>query len=194
MRCGHPGDGVPTPTWLKRDVEFDADAPGTDAAVPYWLPARTPSWCGNPLNRGDSSLGDSVPCCPQRWLPSTGPERPGAELEPTPGDEVFALLKQGGFAEYVCVQEGELAPNPKNLSYEQAAAVPMAVITALLGLHDEGRIQPEQKVLINGASGGAGTFAVQLARAFGAKVAGVCSTRNVDLVRSIGADEVIDYL
>jgi NADPH:quinone reductase-like Zn-dependent oxidoreductase len=135
-----------------------------------------------------------VPCCPQRWLPSTGPERPGAELEPTPGDEVFALLKQGGFAEYVCVQEGELAPNPKNLSYEQAAAVPMAAITALLGLHDEGRIQPEQKVLINGASGGAGTFAVQLARAFGAKVAGVCSTRNVDLVRSIGADEVIDYL
>jgi NADPH:quinone reductase-like Zn-dependent oxidoreductase len=110
-----------------------------------------------------------------------------------PGDEVFAVLEQGGFAEYVCVQEGELAPKPKNLSFEQAAAVPMAANTALLGLRDEGRIQPGQKVLINGASGGVGTFAVQIARAFGAEVTGVCSTRNVDLVRSIGADQVIDY-
>jgi len=110
-----------------------------------------------------------------------------------PGDEVFAVLKQGGFAEYVCVQEGELAPKPKNLSFEQAAAVPIAANTALLGLRDEGRIKPGQKVLINGASGGVGTFAVQIARAFGAEVTGVCSTRNVDLVRSIGADEVIDY-
>ncbi|MEU8244908.1 NAD(P)-dependent alcohol dehydrogenase [Nonomuraea sp. NPDC048916] len=110
-----------------------------------------------------------------------------------PGDEVFAMPKQGGFAEYVCVREDELAPKPKNLSYEQAAAVPMAANTALLGLRDNGRIQPGQKVLVNGASGGVGTFAVQLARAFGAEVTGVCSTRNVDLVRSIGADEVIDY-
>ncbi|GAA4181097.1 NAD(P)-dependent alcohol dehydrogenase [Streptosporangium oxazolinicum] len=110
-----------------------------------------------------------------------------------PGDEVFALLKQGGFAEYVCVGQDELAPKPRNLSYEQAAAVPMAAVTALLGLRDEGRIQPGQRVLVNGASGGVGTFAVQLARAFGAKVTGVCGPRNVDLVRSIGADEVIDY-
>lgn len=110
-----------------------------------------------------------------------------------PGDEVFAVLRQGGFAEYVCVPEGELAPKPKNLSFEQAAAVPMAANTALLGLRDKGRIQPGQKVLINGASGGVGTFAVQIARAFGAEVTGVCSTRNMDLVRSIGADEVIDY-
>ena len=110
-----------------------------------------------------------------------------------PGDEVFALLKQGGFAEYVCVREDELAPKPKNLSFEQAAAVPMAAVTALVGLRDAGRIQPGQKVLINGASGGVGTFAVQIARAFGAEVTGVCSARNVDLVRSIGADEVIDY-
>jgi NADPH:quinone reductase-like Zn-dependent oxidoreductase len=110
-----------------------------------------------------------------------------------PGDEVFAVLKQGGFAEYVCVPEGELAPKPKNLSFEQAAAVPMAANTALLGLRDKGRIQPGQKVLINGASGGVGTFAVQIARAFGTEVTGVCSTRNMDLVRSIGADEVIDY-
>jgi NADPH:quinone reductase-like Zn-dependent oxidoreductase len=110
-----------------------------------------------------------------------------------PGDEVFAVLKQGGFAEYVCVQEGELVPKPKNLSFEQAAAVPLAANTALLGLRDEGRIQPGQKVLINGASGGVGTFAVQIARALGAEVTGVCSTRNVRLVQSIGADKVVDY-
>jgi NADPH:quinone reductase-like Zn-dependent oxidoreductase len=110
-----------------------------------------------------------------------------------PGDDVFALLEQGGHAEYVSVPEGLLAPKPKNLSYVQAATVPMAAVTALLGLRDAGRIQSGQKVLVNGASGGVGTFAVQIARAFGAKVAGVCSTRNVDLVRSIGADEVIDY-
>jgi NADPH:quinone reductase-like Zn-dependent oxidoreductase len=110
-----------------------------------------------------------------------------------PGDEVFAVLKQGGFAEYVCVQEGELVPKPKNLSFEQAAAVPLAANTALLGLRDEGRIQPGQKVLINGASGGVGTFAVQIARALGAEVTGVCSTRNVRLVQSIGANKVVDY-
>ncbi|MCG5215269.1 NAD(P)-dependent alcohol dehydrogenase [Streptosporangium sp. KLBMP 9127] len=110
-----------------------------------------------------------------------------------PGDEVFAMLKQGGFAEYVCVRAGELAPKPKNLSFEEAAAVPMAANTALLGLRDMGRIQPGQRILVNGASGGVGTFAVQIAKAFGAEVTGVCSTRNVDLVRSIGADKVIDY-
>jgi NADPH:quinone reductase-like Zn-dependent oxidoreductase len=109
------------------------------------------------------------------------------------GDDVYALLEQGGFAEYVCVREGLLARKPENLSYEQAAAVPMAAVTALQGLRDAGRLQPGQKVLVNGASGGVGTFAVQIARAFGAKVAGVCSTRNAELVRSIGADEVIDY-
>lgn len=110
-----------------------------------------------------------------------------------PGDEVFAMPKQGGFAEYVCVREGELAPKPKNLSFEQAAAVPMAANTALLALRDQGRVQPGQRVLVNGASGGVGTFAVQIAKALGAHVTGVCSSRNVDLVRSIGADEVIDY-
>jgi len=110
-----------------------------------------------------------------------------------PGDDVFALLEQGGFAEYVAVRESLLAPKPKNLSYEQAAAVPMAAVTALLGLRDAGQLQPGQKVLVNGASGGVGTFAVQIARALGAKVAGVCGPQNVDLVASIGADEVIDY-
>jgi NADPH:quinone reductase-like Zn-dependent oxidoreductase len=110
-----------------------------------------------------------------------------------PGDEVFALLDQGGFAEYVCVKADRLAPKPRNLSFEQAAAVPLAAITALYALRDQGRIRPGHKVLVNGASGGVGTFAVQIAKAFGAQVTGVCSGRNVDLVRSIGADEVIDY-
>jgi NADPH:quinone reductase-like Zn-dependent oxidoreductase len=110
-----------------------------------------------------------------------------------PGDEVFALLEQGGFAEYVTVPESLLAPKPKNLSYEQAAAVPMAAITALLSLRDVGQLQPGHKVLVSGASGGVGTFAVQIARALGATVAGVCGPRSVDLVSSIGADEVLDY-
>ena len=110
-----------------------------------------------------------------------------------PGDEVYALLPQGGFAEYVSVPQSLLAPKPENLSYEQAAAVPMAAITALLALRDQGRLQSGQKVLITGASGGVGTFAVQIARALGADVTAVCSAPNADLVRSLGATEVIDY-
>ncbi|MFG3437078.1 NAD(P)-dependent alcohol dehydrogenase [Nonomuraea sp. NPDC047897] len=110
-----------------------------------------------------------------------------------PGDEVFGMPKQGGFAEYAVVSAAELAPKPKNLTFEQAAAVPMAAGTALLALRDQGRVRPGQRVLVNGASGGVGTFAVQLAKAFGAEVTGVCGARNVDLVRSLGADEVVDY-
>jgi NADPH:quinone reductase-like Zn-dependent oxidoreductase len=113
-----------------------------------------------------------------------------------PGDEVFGDISAcgfGGFAEYVSVPENALALKPANLSFEEAAAVPMAGVVALQGLRDQGEIQAGQKVLIVGASGGNGTFAVQIAKAFGAKVTGVCSTRNVDLVRSIGADHVIDY-
>ncbi|MGP3918570.1 NAD(P)-dependent alcohol dehydrogenase [Nonomuraea sp. 10N515B] len=110
-----------------------------------------------------------------------------------PGDEVFAMSKQGGFGEYVRVEAAELAPKPRNLSFEEAAAVPLAAGTALLAVRDDGRLQPGQRVLVNGASGGVGTFAVQLAKAFGAHVTGVCSHRNVDLVRSLGADEVVDY-
>jgi NADPH:quinone reductase-like Zn-dependent oxidoreductase len=109
------------------------------------------------------------------------------------GDEVYALVNGGGFAEYVCVAESELTPKPSNLSFEQAAAVPLAASTALLGLRDEGHIEPGQRVLINGASGGVGTFAVQIAKALGAEVTGVCSAHNVELIRSIGADDVIDY-
>ena len=113
-----------------------------------------------------------------------------------PGDEVFGDISacgNGGFAEYVSVPENALALKPAALSFEEAAAVPMAAVTALQGLRDEGRIQAGQKVLINGASGGVGTFAVQIARAFGAEVTAVCSTRNLDLARTLGADRVIDY-
>jgi NADPH:quinone reductase-like Zn-dependent oxidoreductase len=113
-----------------------------------------------------------------------------------PGDEVFGDLSGcgwGAFAEYVCAQENALALKPANVSFEAAAATPLAAITALQGLRDKGQIQAGQKVLINGASGGVGTFAVQIAKAFGAEVTAVCSTRNVDLVRSLGADHVIDY-
>ena len=110
-----------------------------------------------------------------------------------PGDEVFGGNGVGGFAEYVCVTENSLALKPANISFEEAAAVPVAALTALQGLRDKGQIQPEQKVLINGAGGGVGTFAVQIAKSFGAQVTGVCSTRKLDMVRSIGADQVIDY-
>jgi NADPH:quinone reductase-like Zn-dependent oxidoreductase len=110
-----------------------------------------------------------------------------------PGDEVFGG-KDGALAEYVCVlADRAVVLKPANMTFEQAAAVPVAAITALQGLRDKGKIQPGQKVLINGASGGVGTFAVQIAKSFGTEVTGVCSTRNVDLVRSIGADHVIDY-
>jgi len=109
-----------------------------------------------------------------------------------PGDEVFGA-RTGAFAEYVCKLEKTLVLKPANLTFEQAAAVPVAACTALQGLRDKGQIQPGQKVLINGAAGGVGTFAVQIAKAFGAHVTGVCGTRNVDMVRSLGADQVIDY-
>src|ERR1700674_4129776 len=115
-----------------------------------------------------------------------------------PGDAVFGTCR-GAFAEYACtcesamVMKSALVMKPDNVTFEQAASAPVAALTALQGLRDKGRIQPGQKVLINGAAGGVGTFAVQIAKSFGTEVIGVCSTRNVDMVRSIGADQVIDY-
>ena len=109
------------------------------------------------------------------------------------GDEVFGDIFKGSFAEYACTSEKLLAAKPANSSYEAAAAVPVAALTALQGLRDKGQIRSGQKILINGASGGVGAFAVQIAKSYGTEVTGVCSTRNLDLVRSIGADHVIDY-
>jgi NADPH:quinone reductase-like Zn-dependent oxidoreductase len=114
-----------------------------------------------------------------------------------PGDEIFGDVYEyglGAFAEYKCMpEEGALAIKPTNLTFEESAAVPSAAVTALQGLRDQGQIQPGQKVLIIGASGGIGTFAVQIAKSYGTEVTGVCSSRNLDMVRSIGADHVIDY-
>ncbi len=110
-----------------------------------------------------------------------------------PGDDVYAETTTGSFAELACVAERRLAPKPTHLTCEQAAAVPVAAVTALQGLRDVGEVQPGQAVLINGASGGVGTFAVQIAKTLGADVTGVCSTRNVELIRSLGADHVTDY-
>jgi NADPH:quinone reductase-like Zn-dependent oxidoreductase len=109
-----------------------------------------------------------------------------------PGDEVFGIC-EGSFAEYACARPDRLAPKPANLTFEQAAAVPISGLTALQAIRDTGNVQQGQRVLIIGAAGGVGTFAVQLVKAFGAEVTGVCSTTKVDLVRSIGADHVIDY-
>jgi len=120
-------------------------------------------------------------------------KNPAAAGQFKPGDEVFGA-RNGALAEYVCVlADRAVVLKPANITFEQAASVPVAAITALQGLRDKGKIHAGQKVLINGASGGVGTFAVQIAKSFGAEVTGVCSTRNVDLVRSIGADHVIDY-
>ncbi|UCE25470.1 MAG: NAD(P)-dependent alcohol dehydrogenase [Candidatus Zixiibacteriota bacterium] len=113
-----------------------------------------------------------------------------------PGDEVFGDICEcgcGGFAEYVAVDEQALVLKPAGMTFEQAAAIPMAAVTALKGLRDKGKIKSGQEVLINGATGGVGSFAVQIAKSFGTEVTAVCSTRNLDLVRSLGADHVIDY-
>ncbi len=108
------------------------------------------------------------------------------------GDTVFGMGR-GTFAEYACARESKLAMKPDNVTFEQAASAPIAALTALQGLREKGRIQPGKRVLINGAAGGVGTFAVQFAKSFGAEATGVCSTRNVEMVRSIGANRVIDY-
>jgi len=139
---------------------------------------------GGLLKPKDTSLGADIAGCV---------EAVGRDVKQfQPGDDVFGMAR-GGFAEYVCAPETTLGLKPANLSFEEAAAVPMAGTTALQGLRDIGQIQPGQKALINGASGGVGTFAVQIAKLFGAEVTAVCSTRNLEQARSLGAEHVIDY-
>src|ERR1700726_4985745 len=145
------------------------------------------------LVRTDSGLGK--PTDPRLGVDFAGTvEAVGRNVKRfKPGDEVFGG-RDGAFAEYVTVREERaVVLKPASVTFEQAASVPIAGITALQALRDKGRIQPGQKVLINGASGGVGTFAVQIAKSFGAEVTGVCSTRNLELVQSLGADHVIDY-
>ncbi len=162
------------------------------------------------INFADSGLVRGKPFLGRLWQGLLKPKKPimGAEVagrveevgrsveQFQPGDEVFCDIGDvgfGGFAEYISVPENVLVLKPTNLTYEEAAVVPVSSVVALQGLRDHGKIQSGQKVLINGASGGIGTFAVQIAKAFGAEVTGVCSTKKLDLVRSLGADHVIDY-
>jgi NADPH:quinone reductase-like Zn-dependent oxidoreductase len=158
------------------------------------------------VNIGDWHLLRGVPYVIRLFAGLRGPRReiPGLDIagqveavggnvrQFRPGDEVFGWCK-GAFAEYACAAESDLLPRPANLTSEQSAAVGDSALTALAAVRDQGRVKPGDKVLINGASGGVGTFAVQIAKSFGANVTGVCSARNLDTVRSLGADQVIDY-
>jgi NADPH:quinone reductase-like Zn-dependent oxidoreductase len=158
------------------------------------------------VNIGDWHLMRGIPYVVRTVSGLRGPKReiPGLDLageveavgssvkQFRPGDEVFGWCR-GAFAEYACASENNLLPKPANLTFEQSAAVGDSAFTALAAVRDQGKVQPGHRVLVNGASGGVGTFAVQIAKSFGANVTGVCSTRNVDMVRSIGADRVIDY-
>jgi NADPH:quinone reductase-like Zn-dependent oxidoreductase len=162
--------------------------------------------CAAAVNIGDWHLLRGVPYVvrlvaglrrPRREIPGLDVagqvEAVGANAKQfRPGDEVFGWCR-GAFAEYACAAASSLLSKPSNLTLEQSVAVGDSAFTALAAVRDQGRVQPGQRVLINGASGGVGTFAVQIAKAFGANVTGVCSTANVDMVRSIGADQVIDY-
>jgi NADPH:quinone reductase-like Zn-dependent oxidoreductase len=158
------------------------------------------------VNIGDWHLVRGIPYVMRTVSGLRGPKRgiPGLDLagqveavgssvkQFRPGDEVFGWCR-GAFAEYACASENNLLPKPANLTFEQAAAVGDSAFTALAAVRDQGKVQPGHRVLVNGASGGVGTFAVQIAKSFRANVTGVCSTRNVDIVQSIGADRVIDY-
>jgi NADPH:quinone reductase-like Zn-dependent oxidoreductase len=162
------------------------------------------------VNSADATMSKGEPFLARLWSGLLKPKYPilGSDIagrvqavgrnvkEFQAGDEVFGDISGsgwGGFAEYVAVPENTLALKPANITFEEAAATPQAAIVALQGLRDKGQIESRKKVLINGASGGIGTFAVQIAKSFGAEVTGVCSSRNLDMVRSIGADHVIDY-
>jgi NADPH:quinone reductase-like Zn-dependent oxidoreductase len=185
-----------------RLAEVDRPAPGADEVLVKVQaisvnPADWHSLRGKPLF-SRATLGLLRPKHKILGVDIAGQVEPVADgvTQVRPGAEVYANLLDhgyGGFAEYVAVPVGVMALKPANLSYLEAAAVPMAAVTALQGLRHHGEIQPEQHVLVNGASGGVGSFAVQIAKSYGAEVTGVTSTRNIDLVRSLGADHVVDY-
>jgi len=178
---------VPEPTLGDGDVLVRVGAASVDrgtwhimAGLPY--PIRLAGFglrAPKPLNPGRSVAGT---------IASVGPDVTAL----APGDEVFGTC-DGAFAEYACAQPGKLAAKPANLSFEQAAAVPVSGLTALQAVRDQGQVQTGQRVLVIGASGGVGTFAVQIAKSFGAEVTGVCSPAKADVVRALGADHVVDY-
>lgn len=179
--------------------EIDKPAPGDDEVLVHVIAASVHigDWhvmTGLPYMLRVVGFGLRVPNVRIRGQDVAGKvEAVGRNVtEFKPGDEVFGTCK-GSFAEYTCAQEHELALKPTNLTFEQTATVPTSSIAALQGLRDKGEIRPGQKVLILGASGGVGLFAVQIAKSFGAEVTGVCSTAKVDIVRSVGADHVVDY-
>ncbi|SCF05209.1 NADPH:quinone reductase [Micromonospora coriariae] len=182
-------------------AEVDAPAPAADEVLVRVEAAALNAYDWHAM-RGDPrmarlAMGRSKPRARIRGRDFAGRvEAVGKQVRQLrPGDAVFGDLgdANGAFAEYVCVRETLVAPMPANLTPQQAAALPLAGITALMGLSEVGQVEPGHHVLINGASGGVGTLAVQLAKVLGAAVTGVCSTRNVDLVRSLGADHVVDY-
>ena len=180
-----------------RCEEVDKPTPGDGEVL-----VRIRAAAANPMDYG--FMGGTYIMRPMTGLRKPKRTRPGVDLAGEvealganvaafrPGDEVFGVGR-GAFADYVCTPADRLALKSARLTFEQAAALPVAGLTALQGLRDKGRLQPGQRILINGASGGVGTFAVQIAKAMGGDVTAVCSTRNVDLVRSFGANQVIDY-
>ena len=210
-QTGETGDGIGSRDVMKAIVQDRYGSPGVLELMELEQPAvndqevlvRVHAAAVNPLDwhfvRGQPyvariALGLPKPKVRVRGVDVAGHiEAVGKDVKQLhTGDEVFGWCS-GAFAEYASAAESNFAPKPANLTFEQAAGVPVAAVTALQALRDVGKVQPEQKVLINGAAGGVGTFAVQIAKSFSAEVTGVCSTRNVDLVRSIGADHVIDY-
>ncbi|MEV6302416.1 NAD(P)-dependent alcohol dehydrogenase [Actinoplanes sp. NPDC051861] len=184
-----------------RPVQVDAPAPADDQILVRVKAISLNARDWHAL-RGDPYLARSMFGWRRPTFPVRGSDFAGvvdtvgsAVTEYQPGDEVFGDLRDsdGGFAEYVSVPQSAVQPRPANLTFEQAATLPLAGGTAVKGLRDVAPVRPGQRVLVNGASGGVGTFAVQLAKAYGAEVTGVCSARNADLVASLGADHVIDY-
>ncbi|MPZ14063.1 MAG: zinc-binding dehydrogenase [Chloroflexi bacterium] len=190
-------------------VDFDKPVPkANEALIKVHAASVNPIDCSQSRGAGRIATGFLKPTIARLGIDMAGEvEAIGSGVtQLNPGDEVFgACLRnpqgsalnvwvcQGAFAEYACAPESMLAKKPENVTFEEAATVPVASFTALQGLRDKGQIQPGQRVLINGAAGGVGTFAVQIAKSFQTEVTGVCSTRNLDLVRSFGADRVLDY-